>query len=77
MSPRQSRRLAAVAAVVAGVSTITAAATKQRHHAGFLGVEWAANVVIGGRYGLLVCGVTLVVLAAACCTESEPRIDWP
>jgi phosphatidylglycerol lysyltransferase len=63
MSPRHSRRLAAMLAVVAGVSTITAAATKQRHHAGFLGVEWAANVVIGGRYGLLVCGVTLVVLA--------------
>ena len=63
MSPRQSRRLAAASAVVAGVSTITAAATKQRHRTGFLGVEWAANVVIGGRYGLLVCGVTLVVLA--------------
>ena len=63
MSARQIRRLAAVYAVAAGLATITAAATKQRHHAGFLGVEWAANVVIGGRYGLLVCGVTLVVLA--------------
>ena len=63
MSPRQSRRLAAVLAVAAGASTITAAAASRRHRAGFLGLEWAANVVIGGRYGLVVCGVTLVVLA--------------
>lgn len=63
MTPRQLRRVAALTAVTAGGSTIAAAATKQRHHAGFPGVEWAANVVIGGRYGVLVCGVTLVVLA--------------
>jgi phosphatidylglycerol lysyltransferase len=62
MNPRLARRLAALMAVTAGATTIAAAATKRRHDAGFLGVEWAANVVIGGRYGLLICGVALVVL---------------
>jgi len=63
MNRRRWRRLGALAAVAAGASTIAAAATKHPRHAGFMGVEWAANVMIDGRYGLLVCGVTLVVLA--------------
>ena len=63
MNRRLARRLAALLAVIAGATTIAAAATKRHDDAGFPGVEWATNVVIGGRYGLLVCGVALVVLA--------------
>jgi lysylphosphatidylglycerol synthetase-like protein (DUF2156 family) len=62
MTPRAFRRVAALFALASGVSTIVSAATKHPRHAGFLGVEWAASAVIGGRYGLLVCGVALIVL---------------
>jgi phosphatidylglycerol lysyltransferase len=62
MTLRSLRRVAALLALASGVSTIVSAATKHPRHAGFLGVEWATNAVIGGRYGLLVCGVALIVL---------------
>ena len=62
MTLRSIRRAAALLALASGVSTIVSAATKHPRHAGFLGVERATNAVIGGRYGLLICGVALIVL---------------
>jgi lysylphosphatidylglycerol synthetase-like protein (DUF2156 family) len=60
---RRIRRISALLALVSGVSTIVSAATENSRHAGFLGVDWASTAVIGGRYALLVCGVSLIVLS--------------
>lgn len=62
MSDRPVRRIAALLALASGGSTIVSAAARHPQHGGFLGAEWAASAVIGGRYGLLVCGVALIVL---------------
>ena len=63
MTSRQTRRTAAVLAIVAAVSVTTAAATQRQHHSGFFGVDWIAGMVVGARYVLLMCGVALAVLA--------------
>jgi len=63
MTSRQTRRTAAVLAIVAAVSVTTAAATQRQHHPGFFGVDWIAGMVVGARYVLLMCGVALAVLA--------------
>lgn len=63
MTSRQARRVAALLAAAAGAMVTTAAATQRHRHAGFLGIDWAASVLVGARYVLLMCGVSLVVLA--------------
>lgn len=63
MKPRRIRRAAALVSLASGATTLVSAATEHHRHAGFLGVDWAISEVTGGRYMLVISGVTLVVLA--------------
>lgn len=63
MKPRHIRRVAALISLASGATTLVSAATQHHRHPGFLGVEWAISEVTGGRYMLVISGVTLVVLS--------------
>ena len=62
MKPRRIRRAAALISLASGATTLVSAATERHRPAGFLGVDWAVSEVTGGRYMLVISGVTLVVL---------------